>query len=103
MEHFLMTFRTFTSSNQVLMLLSDSYKQGSDDKAKKLRICNFLRRWLEAYYDDFEHEKTFYSNYLAFLEDLRKASASQALISILERAEQKGVFFILFYLSFFYN
>eukprot|EP01111_Echinosteliopsis_oligospora_P014269 TRINITY_DN5343_c0_g1_i1.p1 TRINITY_DN5343_c0_g1~~TRINITY_DN5343_c0_g1_i1.p1 ORF type:complete len:787 (+),score=167.94 TRINITY_DN5343_c0_g1_i1:194-2554(+) len=71
-DFFLLTYRSFTTPKKVLEMLTESYNRNLDNegeentlqseqdkltkKKTRLRICNFLKRWVDHFYEDFDAE-----------------------------------------------
>jgi len=72
-DFFLLTYRSFITPKKVLEILTQTFLanraetsepstedtettaiQQQQDKLMRLRICNFLKRWVESYYEDFD-------------------------------------------------
>eukprot|EP00026_Physarum_polycephalum_P003119 Phypoly_transcript_03128.p1 GENE.Phypoly_transcript_03128~~Phypoly_transcript_03128.p1 ORF type:complete len:830 (-),score=159.54 Phypoly_transcript_03128:70-2271(-) len=71
-DFFLLTYRSFITPNKVLEMLTQTFLtnrvpnetedtetaaiQVQQEKLMRLRICNFLKRWVESYYEDFDED-----------------------------------------------
>jgi son of sevenless-like protein len=105
-DTFLLTYRSFTSSKTLFTLITGSYptidieayfpsyfqQQQDEEKAKsrKLRICNFLKRWLDNHYYDFEDDTELSQLFDKFIGRL-SASSEDIVINVLRKAQGKAV------------
>lgn len=71
--------------------LSVTKTEDEKSKAKKLRICNFLKRWMENHYYDFEGDQDLFSEYHVFVEKLSQIGNETAFVGVLKKAITKGV------------
>ncbi|KAL6058729.1 Ras guanine nucleotide exchange factor A, variant 2 [Balamuthia mandrillaris] len=83
---FLMTYRTFTTPEKLLMKLIERYKVPIDQKPKdmdlekwnmhvssiRLRVCRVLKKWVDEYLEDELHSLRFIKALLDFLETLKR-------------------------------
>jgi len=101
---FLLTFRCFTTTHQVLKLLKERYNtpnpvnltdskeiasfQSGYVKPMRLRISNVLKKWLEDHWYDFLEDSTLLNDLKSFLDEM-KHSGMEASASALHKAIQK--------------
>jgi len=96
---FLLTYRSFMSPRELLDSLTAHYREALDSAsvshddqikddlgAKRLRICNFLKRWVEQFFHDFEGDTNLVDAYVQFIEDLNRLNVDKSLASLLEKA-----------------
>ncbi len=82
---FLLTYRKFLSSPNLLAYTIRAYTQldprasATATKVKRLRICNFLKNWLEKYYHDFEGDTHMIETYREFVTNAVLANEGERL------------------------
>jgi RasGEF N-terminal motif/RasGEF domain len=108
---FLLTYRSFMSSDDLLKTLvaeytatldpespaGDSAKKGPEEKVKRARICNFIKQWVEKYFFDFENDQELVEAVVAFTENIEKTMnraqdaqiATKKLATMLDTALQR--------------
>lgn len=92
-DQFLLTYRTFTTAQEILTILSSTYKECLEpndgvNKAKRLRIGNFLRRWTENHYYDFEESDQLLLKYKNMIKEIQQHD--EGLAAVLLKSLTKG-------------
>eukprot|EP01117_Protostelium_nocturnum_P017730 TRINITY_DN7270_c0_g1_i5.p1 TRINITY_DN7270_c0_g1~~TRINITY_DN7270_c0_g1_i5.p1 ORF type:complete len:534 (-),score=166.34 TRINITY_DN7270_c0_g1_i5:955-2556(-) len=79
--YFLLTFKTFTTSNVLLKSLIDAFWKVEDESPEKthpnrLKICIFLKKWLNESYNDFGDNPQLLQQFNAFSDAIDEKLAS---------------------------
>lgn len=99
-DFFLLTYRSFITPKKVMEMLSQTFltnrppaNEGDDtetaaiqvqqEKLMRLRICNFLKRWVESYYEDFDDDL------MAAFKDFIDACQEDRLVVLLKKTLEK--------------
>ncbi len=95
---FLLSYRAFATPIQVLQYLIDRYGKlkDTDDitaqfkKASRLRICNFLKKWVSESQKDFEGDSEFIGVYINFVDALISVSDPKLAPALKQKMLQLG-------------
>eukprot|EP01127_Copromyxa_protea_P017283 TRINITY_DN5244_c0_g1_i2.p1 TRINITY_DN5244_c0_g1~~TRINITY_DN5244_c0_g1_i2.p1 ORF type:complete len:866 (+),score=149.55 TRINITY_DN5244_c0_g1_i2:1091-3688(+) len=93
-DDFLLTYRAFSTPNDLLVSLLVRYGSASpeEEKAVRLRVINVLRTWLDKFRYDFEKEPENKTHLLKFLEaTIAETPNSGALLSVKSKLENLPV------------
>lgn len=92
---FLLTYRTFMKTKDLMAAIIQKwehiYKIESEDVRRKycLRVCNFLRRWVENFFHDFEGDHELLDSYDKFVTNMETNKQEPLLAGYLRRAMSK--------------
>eukprot|EP01088_Endostelium_zonatum_P015682 TRINITY_DN3964_c0_g2_i2.p1 TRINITY_DN3964_c0_g2~~TRINITY_DN3964_c0_g2_i2.p1 ORF type:complete len:1100 (-),score=243.40 TRINITY_DN3964_c0_g2_i2:167-3466(-) len=87
---FLLTYRSFMTSQQLLDLLIQKYHENNQPNSesaqyKRLRICNFMKKWTEEQYYEFHANEALLNCYKNFVGTILDHSLLGFLLGSLER------------------
>ena len=92
-----MTYRSFATPKEVLSLLVSEYDASCNQKvdeatkleynSKRIRICNFLKRWVTDFFNDFDSELV--DAYINFTDKAGERGFDKGLLTMLEKAMTK--------------
>eukprot|EP01114_Cavostelium_apophysatum_P012605 TRINITY_DN2861_c0_g1_i4.p1 TRINITY_DN2861_c0_g1~~TRINITY_DN2861_c0_g1_i4.p1 ORF type:complete len:521 (+),score=136.05 TRINITY_DN2861_c0_g1_i4:171-1733(+) len=99
---FLLTYRSFMKPKEVLDLLQTEFDRslpapGMTDETReelskrRIRICNFIRRWVESFYHDFERDTELIEGFHHFVENINQIGeeVDKSLANLMDKAMKR--------------